>query len=273
MYVDKYRLYKINPYIRASLFIPRVIQYCRPLLLFLLLFQSLGWLLPAAAQQKEVLQQEQVWLGYMTSGRVSERFSVWNDFHYIPGGFGVVRTGLTAHLPHRMDVTAGYAYVWLPVGEQLRRREHRPWGQVVVPTPLGGNFALQHRLRWDMRYRQRVMAGELADGYTLVHRARVQAVLRRNFPGLAVGGVVPSLVAANELLMHLGRESAAPFDQNRISLMAAARYKGLMLQAGYMNRYVQSATPGRFSSNHTLVIWLFHTMDWRSKQPEPGNML
>lgn len=245
----------------------------RNVVLILPLLLCLGWPLQVTAQQKEVLQQEQLWLGYMTSARISERFSLWNDFHYIPGGFGVVRTGLTTHLPHRIDVTAGYAHLWLPLNEQMRRREHRPWGQVVVPTPLGGNFALQHRLRWDMRYRQRVADGEITEGYTFNHRARVQAVLRRNFPNLTVGGVLPSLVLANELIMNLGKEATAPFDQNRISLMAAGRYKGLTLQAGYMNRYVQSATPGRFTSNHTLVFWLFHNMDWRTKEPEPTGML
>lgn len=221
-----------------------------------------------AAQQKEVQQNDQVWLGYMTSARVSERFSIWNDFHYIPEGFGVARTGLTTHFPNRIDLTAGYAHVWLPVGDELRRHEHRPWAQVVIPTPLGSNLALQHRLRWDMRYRQRIAAGEIEEGYTFNHRARIQAVLRRNFPDLSFGDVLPSLVVSNELLMNLGEKAAAPFDQNRISLMAAARYKGLMLQVGYMNRYVQSATPGRFTSNHTLVIWLFHTMDWRKKEAE-----
>ncbi|WP_299986770.1 DUF2490 domain-containing protein [uncultured Pontibacter sp.] len=236
------------------------------LLMLLLLFCCPAKL---AAQQKEVQQNEQLWFGYMTSSRVSERFSIWNDFHYIPDGFGVVRTGLTTHFPNRIDVTAGYAHVWLPVGGELRRREHRPWAQLVIPTPLGGNFALQHRLRWDLRYRQRLAAGELAEGYTFNHRARLQTVLRRNFPALTIGGVLPSLVVSNELLMNLGEEATAPFDQNRISLMAAARYQGLMLQAGYMNRYVQAATPGRFTGNHTLVVWLFHTIDWRRQEAQP----
>ncbi|WP_180336283.1 DUF2490 domain-containing protein [Pontibacter ramchanderi] len=224
--------------------------------------------LTMVAQQKEVQHEEQFWVGYMSSVRVSERFSIWNDLHYIPGGFGVARTGLTAHFPHRIDLTAGYAHAWLPVGGELRRREHRPWAQVVIPTPLGGNFTLQHRLRWDLRFRQQVEAGEVTDGYTFLHRARIQTVLRRNFPTLSFKGILPSLALSNELLMNLGDEAPAPFDQNRISLMAAARYRSLMLQTGYMNRYVQAATPGRFTSNHTLVIWLFHTLDWRKQEQQ-----
>lgn len=229
------------------------------------------WCLPQwlLAQGKDVQHEEQLWFGYMTSSRVSDRFSIWNDAHYIPGGFGVARTGLTAHFPNRIDLTAGYAHLWLPLGDEMRRREHRPWAQVVIPTPLGGNFAMQHRLRWDLRYRQRVADGSIVDGYTFNHRARVQVVLRRNFPGLAIGEVVPSLVLSDELLMNLGKEANAPFDQNRISLMAAARYRGLMLQAGYMNRYVQASAPGRFTSNHTLVFWLFHNIDLRKKEPLP----
>ncbi|WP_299700744.1 DUF2490 domain-containing protein [uncultured Pontibacter sp.] len=237
----------------------------------LLVVTCLWGALPVEAQQKEVRHEEQLWLGYMNSTRVSEHFSIWNDFHYIPNGFGVARTGLTKHFPHRIDLTAGYAHVRLPVSDELRRREHRPWGQVVIPTPLGGHFALQHRLRWDLRYRQRVADGEIASGYTFNHRARLQTILRRNFPDLAMGELVPSLVLANELMVNLGREVVAPFDQNRVSLMAAARYRALMLQAGYMNRYVQSTKAGRFTSNHTLVFWLFHNIDLRSKEPKPQN--
>lgn len=244
----------------------RLLWQCIFIVIFLVML-----LLPAQAQaqQKEVEHEEQLWFGYMTTARISNRFSVWNDFHYIPSGFGVARTGLTMHFPNRIDVTAGYAHVWLPLREKLRRHEHRPWAQVVVHTPLGGNFDLQHRLRWDLRYRQRVADGDIADGYTFNHRGRVQSVLRRNFPGMVIGGVVPSLVLANELLVNLGRQSDAIFDQNRISLMAGARYKGLLLQAGYMNRYVQAAAPGRFTSNHTLVVWLFHNLELRKQDPKP----
>jgi hypothetical protein len=243
---------------------------------FLLLFTLLQLACPplANAQQKEVRHARQVWGGYMTTARISERFSIWNDFHYIPGGFGVARTGLTTHLPHRIDVTAGYARVWLPVAGELRRPEHRPWAQVVLPTPLGGNFNLQHRIRWDLRYRQRVAGIELQDSYTFNHRGRIQAVLRKNFPSLAFQGMVPSLVVADELLMNIGKEVGVnSFDQNRISLMAGLRHRGLLLQAGYMNRYVQSPIAGRYTSNHTLVVWLFHNMDLRKKAMSPEEQL
>lgn len=237
----------------------------RKLLLSAMLLVGLG---QAAAQQKEVKQDEQLWLGYMTTTRIAARYSIWNDAHHIPGGFGIIRTGLVRHFANRIDVTAGYAHGWLPIAGELRRHEHRPWAQVVLPTPLGNNFSLQHRLRWDLRYRQRIAGSELVDGYTFNHRSRVQAVLRKNFPQLEFNGVMPSLVLADELLINLGKEVAQnTFDQNRISLMAAMRYKGLMLQAGYMNRFVQSTTAGRYTSYHTLVFWLFHNIDLSKQEP------
>ncbi|MBX0331808.1 DUF2490 domain-containing protein [Pontibacter sp. HSC-14F20] len=77
------------------------------------------------------------------------------------------------------------------------------------------------------------------------------------------------MALSNEPLMNLGEEATAPFDQNRISLILAACYRGLMLQTGYMNRYVQSSTPGSFTSNHALVSWLFYTLDMRKETAEP----
>ena len=70
---------------------------------------------PVIAQQKQVISQQQYWLGYMTSARLSEYYSWWNDVHFVEDGFIVARTGITRHLPNRIDVTAGYAHGWLGV--------------------------------------------------------------------------------------------------------------------------------------------------------------
>jgi hypothetical protein len=51
--------------------------------------------------------------------------------------------------------------------------------------------------------------------------------------------------------------------------MAGLRHKGLLLQTGYMNRYVQSPVAGRYTSNHTLVVWLFHNIDLRKRASSP----
>lgn len=240
---------------------------CRVMLLLTtVLLASFG---KAMAQQKDVQHDEQLWLGYMSTTRIAPEYSIWNDAHFIPGGFGIIRTGLTRHFANQLNITAGYAHAWLPVAGELRRNEHRPWAQIVLPTPLGNNFSLQHRLRWDLRYRQRIAGSEIVDGYTFNHRGRVQAVLRKNFPQLEFNGAMPSLALADELLINLGKEvTHNTFDQNRVSLMAALRYKGLMLQAGYMNRYVQSPTAGRYTSYHTLVFWLFHSIDLRKQTPQ-----
>lgn len=223
-----------------------------------------------AAQQKIVQPKDEIWFGYLTSVRLSRNYSIWNDFHYIPEGFAVGRTGLTRHFSNHLDVTAGYAYALLPLAGELKRHEHRPWGQIVLPADLGNGFSLLSRLRWDLRYRQQVAGAEIAEGYAFNHRGRVQAVLRKSFPKLTFNNIIPSVVLADELLMNLGKEVVTNhFDQNRISLMAALRHKGLMLQAGYMNRYIQSATPGSYTSNHGMVFWLFHNIDFSKRAPLP----
>ncbi len=122
----------------------------------LMLFCSLSLPFLGFGQSKTVLSRETIWLGYMTSVRFSEKYSVWNDFHFVPETFGVARTGLTHHLG-RLNLTGGYAYLWLTPGignPKLSRPEHRPWGQAFISTPISSSWVLSQRVRYDARFRQ-----------------------------------------------------------------------------------------------------------------------
>lgn len=91
--------------------------------------------LNSTAQERDVTDQGQVWTGYMTTTRISEKYAIWIDFHYVPDGFFVARIGLTRRFFENMNVTADYAYLSLPVTSnniKLNSNEHRPWAQIVV---------------------------------------------------------------------------------------------------------------------------------------------
>ncbi|MCU0383365.1 MAG: hypothetical protein MUF68_04790, partial [Cyclobacteriaceae bacterium] len=67
-----------------------------------------------AQQNKSIKTQQQFWLGYMTSTQITERIAIWNDFHFVPKGFWVARTGLTRQWQNT-SVTGGFAYLGLPL--------------------------------------------------------------------------------------------------------------------------------------------------------------
>ncbi|MGF1636994.1 MAG: DUF2490 domain-containing protein [Cyclobacteriaceae bacterium] len=222
----------------------------------------------AAAQQKEVTEQFQSWVGYMTSTRITEKFSWWNDFHYVPGGFFVARTGLTYHFPQRVNITGGYGFLELPtgsIGKELKRREHRPWGQLVVSNPISDNWSNTMRIRYDARFRKNIENGEIVDGYTFNHRLRMMASFRKQFPQLKPkDDWMPFLSLADEILINFGKNIVYNhLDQNRVTVTLGMQHKSLTMQVGYMNRFVQLASGNQFIMNHTAVLWMTHSFDRR----------
>ncbi len=221
----------------------------------------------AQAPTSTVTHQQQLWLGYMTSQRLTKRFSLWNDAHFVPQGFYVLRTGLTLHHRERLSLTGGYAYLGLPAGitRDLKRPEHRPWGQVVATAPLLGHWQWLFRLRYDARFRRRIAQGELQPGYGFNHRIRFLTQFRHDFRQWAFAqDVVPFAAISNEVLLNAGREIVYNhLDQNRFTVAIGARRRGLQVQTGYMHRFVQLPAGDRKVANHTLVVWVFHVMDFR----------
>jgi hypothetical protein len=70
----------------------------------------------------------------------------------------------------------------------------------------------------------------------------------------------PFLGISDEVLFNAGKNlTFNHFDQNRVSLMIGTQYKSLQIQTGYMNRFVKTG-PQAFTQNHTLVIWITHTI-------------
>lgn len=242
----------------------------RHLLFFfqLSLFYGLNYDLKA---QNDVIDNEQVWVGYMTSSRISEKYYIWNDYHYVPDGFFVARTGLTRRFFENLDLTAGYAYLNLPVtseGNELNRNEHRPWAQMVVNHKVSNKLYMTNRIRYDMRYRQDFGNGELFDTYSFNHRIRILIGMRIPLYGEKIMRGTPFLSVTNEILMNYGRNVTSPnyLDQNRFWVNLGWQFTDLSVQIGYMNRFVQPPTGDIMIRNHTLVVWVTQSFDFRKKR-------
>lgn len=222
------------------------------------------------AQEKEIVSNEQFWMGYMTSGKISEKFSLWNDFHFVPDGFFVARTGLTYFFEKNLNFTAGYAYLNVPTlneGVELNRNEHRPWMQMVANHKVTNKLQMINRIRYDMRFRQDFANGELLDSFTFNHRLRMLISMRFPLVGQKIIGGTPFINLSNEVLVNFGDNVENNYlDQNRTWLTFGLRLDGISFQLGYMHRFVQLPQNQRFVRNHTLIVWVTHNFDFRKKK-------
>jgi hypothetical protein len=205
----------------------------------------------------------------MTSTKINNTFSWWNDLHFVPSGFFIVRTGLTRHF-NQTHVTAGYGYGKLPLSadnKALKRTEHRPWAQIQHSFALPYQMALIGRLRYDARFRQDVSGSELLSSYTFTNRVRFMITLRKFLTTEPTTIGRPFVGLSEELLLNFGSQvTFNRFDQNRVSLMLGTQYKNIQLQVGYMNRLVKTGE-NQFVRNNTLVIWITHQLNLKVKSP------
>lgn len=213
-----------------------------------------------SSAQRKVTSQNQIWLGYLTTTQLNQKYSLWNDIHLVPSVFFLLRTGITRDMKP-LNVTVGYAYGRLPVSsdnKSLNRIEHRPWAQAQTTFLLPNQFSVISRLRYDARFRQDVSNGEPINSYSFISRVRLMATIRKFLTVNETAIGKPFISISDELLLNFGKNvTFNRFDQNRFSLMAGTQYKNMQLQLGYMNRYVKTGID-QFTQNHTLVIWFTH---------------
>ena len=221
-------------------------------------------------QEKTTIEKNQLWLGYITSTQISDHYSIWNDFHYVPEGFGVARTGLTRHFINH-SITGGYAFAWLTPGgdnKTLSRHEHRPWAQLQFNLPVIPKISLITRIRYEARFRENIVNGEVTDGYNFTNRVRFLTSLKRVIGKSEGRSAVPYVAVSNEVLLNFGENSRNTFDQNRISLSIGIHQNNTQYQLGLMNRYVQ-AGEGKFILNHTVTFWVTQKFDLRKMTGKP----
>jgi hypothetical protein len=210
--------------------------------------------------QHETIHHDQIWVGYITTTDISKRYSLWNDVHIVPHSFSIMRTGLTRNISKHSTATAGYAFVWLPLEHnELKRHEHRPWGQLQLALPLSALFTMTQRIRYDARFKETINAGEIAEGYSFNHRIRYLISVRYN---VCRGEKLnPFVTVSNEILLNFGKGvTYNVFDQNRLSLAGGMQYGNTQYQLGFMNRLVQTSKY-QYALNHTILLWITQKFD------------
>jgi len=244
---------------------------CKVLLLLItLFFQTLSLSAQQEQVNKEVNTQGQLWFGYMTSGRINSKFSIWNDTHLVPGGFFIVRTGLTRHFYQNLSVTGGFAYLSIPTISNkinLQRNEFRPWAQLAVNHKVSPKLYMANRIRYDARFKQDFLDGSLLNSYSFNHRVRMLISMRFPLKGYEIKGGTAFLNFSNEVHVNFGEIIINNhLDQNRFWITYGYQFERITLQVGYMHRFVQLPSGNQFQVNNTLIFWLTHQFDFKGKK-------
>src|SRR5690348_5830700 len=119
----------------------------------------------AFAQQKQTTHIQQVWLGYVSQTRLSDRWGLWLDLHLRSKedfvndlSTSIVRPGISYYANDRLRFTAGYAYVnFFPADDHsgVSQPEHRPWQQVYWTTQ-GKRSRVVNTIRLEERFRRKI---------------------------------------------------------------------------------------------------------------------
>lgn len=223
--------------------------------------------------QEDFIYENQVWIGYLTSAKVSDRISIWNDAHFVPESFLIVRTGATYHFNFSEKVrgtsTLGYGRLWLYSRNDITptRNEFRPWGQTTATFNLN-KFRITNRFRYDARFRQKIEDDILLDTYEFNWRLRyflmaqypIYKNLEKNTEWYAY--------FYNEILYDTGKNVTNGFrlNQNRFTVGIGYKFDNLKIQLGYLNMIKNPTTDGSKTFANTAMLMVFHNFDFRTSK-------
>ena len=180
----------------------------------------------------------------------------------------MIRVGATYYIADNLRLTAGYTYAeTYPAQNQLIRPEHRPWQQLWW-TRRYGRFNTTQWVRTEQRFLRRLQGDRLTEGYGFNWRFRYNLLAQVPLWGEpTVRPGVLNAVVQNEVFINAGRQiTYNTFDQNRLFVgLSYPVSRSWLLQAGYMNQFIQTAAGNVYESNHTARLFVFHTLDLRRK--------
>lgn len=230
-------------------------------LIFLFPFFILGQALP----KKEINHQTQTWVSLNSNLKLNENWSLLADFHIRRNdfvnqdNFYFVRGGM-AYLPNsKVLMATGYAHMWLVPAKtewNLYSNENRLYQQAQYLSKIGEISILQ-RFRNEQRWHEVIINDTKRDELRFTNRLRY--LFSVNFP-LSTKKNYPSLVIADEVLIHFGKEIIFNcLDQNRIFVgIKQTLNTRLSFDFGYMNVFQQKYTGYQYDSNHTIRLFFYY---------------
>ncbi len=217
------------------------------------------------ATAKVVNHQAQTWLSLNTNLKFNDHWGMMNDFHIRRTDFAAkesfyfARTGITYTVAPNFVVASGYAHLWLAPSKPEWSNfadENRIYQQATYNFKFS-NINILQRLRNEQRWQDKIVDDVAVDTR---FTNRIRYLLSINIP-IFKSKTLPSLVIADEILMHFGKEVVFnAMDQNRIFIGIRQNITPkLSYDFGYMNVYQQKYSGYQYDSNHTLRLFFYYS--------------
>lgn len=216
-------------------------------------------------------ENNQVWLGYLTQSKISKKYSWWNDTHWVPDNFYIIRTGLTYHFENKLKTTTtlGYALAtfYPPDNYETFRLEQRIWGQ-TTSIHTNNSFDFFHRFRYEARFRKIIIDDRSTADYNFNYRLRYLFQMKYNFKKQPDTGNRFYALASDEIMFNAGEEITNGFrlDQNRLTLGMGYQTKNMSFQLAYMDQLILSNTSDTYKGNNNIQLFIFHNFDFRKEK-------
>lgn len=234
----------------------------------LILFQSVQ-----SFSQEDFIYENQVWVGYITDTKVSDKFSIWNDAHYVPESFLILRTGATYRFNFSEKVkgstTLGFARLWLYSRNETTptKNEYRPWGQTTASFSWN-KFRITNRFRYDARFKQRMVNNVLLDEFEFNWRWRYFLMASYPISTNTEKNTEWYAYSYNEILFDSGKNITNGFrlNQNRFTVGVGYKFDNMKIQVGYINMIKNPPVSGNKIMANTAMLMVFHNFDLRKSK-------
>jgi len=207
--------------------------------------------------------EEEVWGAYINTISLSDQWKIWNDYHYVTNGFGIIRPGITYQTTKWYQFTVGYAYVMAstPKTNQLLRQENRIWGQAIKKFQLHPRLNYIVRFRYDGRFRQSLDADSdiVENERTFNNRFRLMQDFRFRLSPIAQERYWHFDII-NETLLNTGKQVNNGIDQVRNYFLLGYTLPNVTLLVGYHQRFIPSKTD-KWNLNQGFTLWILHNIE------------
>lgn len=216
--------------------------------------------------QKKVSYNNLVWFGDFTKAKLNDKWSIYFDFGFRRTEWlnkwsqVLVRPGITYNLNSNVSATAGIAY-FSHYSSNYIRPEYRGWQQLLFSDNYG-RVKVNHRLRAEQRFNQKVVSNKLVDGYNYNNRFRYQLSFQVALNKKQIENKTVYFSISDEVFFNSGKEiSNNYFDQNRFAVGLGYKLnEGLSVQVSYMDVFIQKSKVDSFENNNVLVINIYHNL-------------
>ena len=240
----------------------------KPLKLTLLFFLLTGI---SALAQDDIIYQNQIWLGTSTQTKLTNKFAISADAHFVPESFFIIRGGgnyaLISNKKSKLNISAGYAHLWLqnPENLKLQRNEHRPWAMLAHSLEVGKNI-INNSMRLEGRFREKIASNVIVDGFVYNTRTRNTFQIKHTlhkFPNKRSLYIYGS----EDIFFEFGKNvvNKFRFNQNRLSAGFGVVSGKNTYQLGYLNMLKKSPVNTQLTDAHTAMFIYSRVFDLRKK--------